>query len=214
MAKKKIKGIFISFEGTEGSGKSTLIRSLAAQLQERGLSIIQTREPGGNALAEQIRSILLHQEMDPQTELFLYEAARSHHFKSVIEPALNQGKIILCDRFTDSTLAYQGMARGLPWKDIQILNGMATEGTKPHLTVFLDIDPEKGLKRVVDPNRFEAEGVLFQKKVRRGFIKARASDPKRWMTLKVENKTPEELTRQVLKVLDKRFKKSFEGGLL
>jgi dTMP kinase len=206
----KVKyGILVSFEGTEGSGKSTLIRVLASQLKEQGYQTTQTREPGGDSVAEHIRSLILNHNMHPRTELFLYEAARAQHWQSTICPALARGEIVLCDRFIDSTLAYQSYARGLPWKEVQSLNRIATDGHKPHLTVLLDIDPEAGLKRAQDPNRFEAEGVLFQKKVRSGFLKARAEDPTRWLTLKVQKKTPEELSGSVLRYLKKRYKTYF-----
>lgn len=206
-----IRGILISFEGTEGSGKSTLIGHLSTQLKELGQSVIQTREPGGSDVAEKIRSILLGTAMDPWTELLLYEAARAEHLAKTVRPALDRGEIVLCDRFTDSTLAYQSSARGLPWKEIKVLNRMATSGLKPDLTVLLDIDPAVGLKRARDPNRFEAEGVEFQKKVRKGFLKARSEDPKRWLTLKSESGTPDEIAQMVIRHLKTRFKKRFKN---
>jgi dTMP kinase len=202
-------GILITFEGTEGSGKSTLIRSLCVALKRFDIPVVQTREPGGSQVAEKIRSLVLNEEMDSRTELFLYEAARSVHWTTVIQPALSRGAIVLCDRFTDSTLAYQAFARGLPWKEVKQLNRMATSGGKPHLTILLDIDPETGLRRAQDPNRFEAAGVQFQKKVRSGYLKARSEDPKRWLTLKVDKKSPEKLTLSVLEYLKRRFTKQF-----
>jgi dTMP kinase len=217
-----LNGILISFEGTEGSGKSTLIRQVAASLEKQNLSTVVTREPGGNPLAEKIRSILLNHEMDPMTELFLYEAARAEHLAQTILPGLKAGKFVLCDRFTDSTLAYQAQARGLPWKKVEILNRIATGGIQPRLTVFLDIDPETGLKRAQDPNRFEAEGVNFQTQVRAGFLKARAQAKKsskcHWLTLKVEGQTPEQLSEKVMKMILKLFRtsaplKSISGGM-
>jgi len=203
------KGILISFEGTEGSGKSTLIQHVSKLLEKAGHKTVQTREPGGSELAEKIRSILLGMSMDPWTELLLYEAARAEHLARTIRPALARGETILCDRFTDSTLAYQAYARGLPWNKVKALNRMATSGIQPNLTILLDIDPETGLRRARDPNRFEAEGVEFQKKVRNGFLKARAEEPKRWFTLKTQDKTPEQLAEAVEKQLFKRFKSRF-----
>jgi dTMP kinase len=200
-------GILISFEGTEGSGKSTLIRLVDQRLIEAGYPTRQTREPGGIPTAEKIRSILLENEMNPWTELFLYEAARAEHAAQVLKPELEQGKIVLCDRFTDSTLAYQAHARGLPWKEVKLLNRLATLGLQPDLTVLLDIDPAVGLERAQDPNRFEAEGLQFHKKVRAGFIKARSEQPKRWLTLRVQNRSPEELAASVLECVFDRFKK-------
>ncbi|MBC7692522.1 MAG: dTMP kinase [Methylotenera sp.] len=194
----RTSGYFVTFEGTEGAGKSTLIQLLEKRLTQAGFAVAVTREPGGTPVAEQIRKVILHQEMDPWTELFLYEAARAEHLTHSVLPALHAGKILLCDRFTDSTLAYQGQARGLPWKVIQTLNHTATRGLKPNLTVLLDIDPAKGLLRAKDPNRFEAEGVKFQTLVRKGFLKSRKEDPKRWMTVHAGKHSPEELADEVL----------------
>jgi dTMP kinase len=200
-----VRPLFITFEGTEGAGKSTLMRLLAERFQNdphsrwTRQSVTITREPGGDPLAEKIRSILLHQSMDPMTELFLYEAARSEHLARVILPALKNKNIILCDRFTDSTLAYQGFARKLGWKTALEANRLAVGKLRPNLSVFLDIDPEVGLARVKDPNRFEEEGVEFQKKVRQGFLKALRVHPGRWLHLKVGQKTPEECCEIVWK---------------
>lgn len=206
---KSYSGLLISFEGTEGSGKSTLIQKVFTLLKESGYKALQTREPGGNDVAEKIRSILLNSPMDPWTELLLYEAARAEHTAKILRPALQEGQIVLCDRFIHSTLAYQAHARGLPWNDVKTLNRMATFGIKPHLTFFLDIDPEMGLRRAQDPNRFEAEGIQFQTRVRAGFIKAKAEEPKRWHTLKVQDRTPDQLAEIVLKQLTTRFKGYF-----
>jgi dTMP kinase len=193
-------GIFVTFEGTEGAGKSTLLRTLAQKLDLRipGQYLL-TREPGGSRVSEQIREILLREPMNPWTELLLYEAARAEHLHQVLLPALRSGKLVLCDRFTDSSLAYQGMARGLAWEKVRALNRMATQGLKPQLTVWMDIDPERGLQRASDPNRFENEGVTFQKKVRAGFQRARREEPKRFFVLRADSGTPEELAEKVLK---------------
>jgi len=218
---KAPSGILISFEGTEGSGKSTLIRTLSKLLDQAGYTAIQTREPGGSPVAEKIRSILLEMSpknlpdhtMNPWTELLLYEAARAEHTAKTIVPALERGEIVICDRFTDSTLAYQGHARGLPWKQIRTLNRMATFGIKPDLTFFLNIDPAVGLRRVQDPNRFEAEGLEFQKKVRAGFVKVRAEEPKRWITLNVQDRSPDDLAKAVLMSLLKRLSNRMKQNL-
>lgn len=196
MTKKK-RGRFITFEGTEGVGKSTLIREVQKKVHQHGLKSILTREPGGSPVAEKIRRLILKEDMDPWTELFLYEASRAEHLAQTVRPALAEGKIILCDRFTDSSLAYQAHARGLPWKEVKALNKQATRGMTPDLTVFIDLDPEVGLKRVTEVTRFELEGLEFQKKVRRGFLKARRESPKHWLTLKVKKETPQELAEQV-----------------
>jgi dTMP kinase len=203
----KIKqGIFVSFEGTEGSGKSTLIRHLTLSLEKLGQRVLSTREPGGNPVSEKIRETVLNLPMNPWTELLLYEAARSENLARLVVPALLQGRMVLCDRFTDSSLAYQGYARGLPWQKVKLLNELATQGLQPDLTVFLDIDPETGLKRAQDGNRFEDEGVQFQEKVRRGFLKAKRENPKKWFTIKIQHQTPEQLTEIVLQELIRRFK--------
>jgi dTMP kinase len=200
-----MQGRFITFEGTEGAGKSTLIREVAARLaRELGPDrVVVTREPGGVPVAERIRATILEEEMNPWTELFLYQAARAEHLAQVILPALKAGKFVLCDRFTDSTLAYQAHARGLPWKKVAELNLVATQGLKPHLTVLLDIDPAVGLKRAKVQTRFEAEGVGFQKKVRAGFLKARKLEPKRWLTIKAMAGSPEILGQAVLDQIGK-----------
>lgn len=200
-------GLFITFEGTEGAGKSTLIRSLSEALTQQGYSVKSTREPGGSALAEKIRALILNESMDPWSELFLYEAARAEHLAQTLRPALKRAEIVLCDRYADSSLAYQGAARGLPWSQVKAANRLAIQGMKPDLTVLLDIDPIVGWKRAQDRNRFEDEGAEFQIKVRNGFLKALREDPKRWFRLKVEKQSPEELTLKLLAVIQKRFKK-------
>jgi dTMP kinase len=203
-----MRGVFVTFEGTEGAGKSTLIFEVGSRLSRLlgRRRVVITREPGGVPVAERIRATILEEKMDPWTELFLYEAARAEHLAKVVLPALRQGKFILCDRFTDSSLAYQGHARGLPWKSVDQLNRTATQGLKPDLTVFLDIDPAVGLKRARIKTRFEKEGVHFQRKVREGFIKARRLDPKRWITLDAMSGTPTELGEAVMaKLRQKRL---------
>jgi len=213
MARTRRKGLFITFEGTEGAGKSTLISVLAGELTRyfadqairRGVTI--TREPGGSGVAEKIRSVILNEEMDPWCELFLYEAARAEHLARTVFPALERGDWVLCDRFTDSSLAYQAHARGLPWQQVKTLNRLATQNTKPDLTILVDIDPAVGLERAKDKNRFEAEGVAFQTKVRQGFLKSKKEDPKRWIVIPSSKGTPEENARKVLKALLNRFEK-------
>ncbi len=199
-----MKGILVTFEGTEGAGKSTLLRALSSLLSEQIPNrFLLTREPGGSRVSEQIREIILREPMNPWTELFLYEAARAEHLHQVLMPALDAGKLVLCDRFTDSSLAYQGAARGLPWEKVRTLNRLATQNLKPALTVWLDIDPEEGLKRASDRNRFEEEGVLFQKKVRAGFARARREEPARFLVIKAQAGTPEQHAATVLKRISK-----------
>ena len=143
--------------------------------------------------------------MDPWTELFLYEAARAEHLAKTVSPALKLGQIVLCDRFTDSTLAYQAHARGLPWKEVKALNRAATRGLSPDLTVLLDIDPAVGLARAQVKTRFENEGLAFQKRVRLGFLKSRKEEPRRWMTIQAQKGTPAELASQVVAQILKRM---------
>lgn len=198
--------MLISFEGTEGCGKSTLIRHLMNQFKANRIDAISTREPGGSPVAEKIRSIILQNEMDPLTELFLYESARAEHFEKIIAPALKAKKIVLCDRFIDSTIAYQGFGRGLKLSQIETLNQLATNGHSPDLTFFLDLPVEEGLARATDPNRFEKAGIAFQKKVRKGFLYSIKKSPKRWHVIKVKNRSPESITEEVLGIILKKSK--------
>jgi dTMP kinase len=216
MQTRSQKGIFITFEGTEGAGKSTLIQEVARQLVQQGFQgsdIVITREPGGTPVAEQIRKTLLEQGMSPWTELFLYEAARAEHLSVTILPALSKGKIVLCDRFSDSSLAYQAHARGLSWKLVKQLNTIATQGLIPDCTVLIDIDPAVGLARAQDQNRFEKEGLAFQKKVRLGFLKTKSESPKRWIVIKPGSKTPQALGRELVLKLQSKFKTPFARQL-
>ncbi len=203
MQKSPKQGILITFEGTEGAGKSSLIAALAALLKTRGVRAIVTREPGGSAVAEKIRGLILKEEMEAWTEAFLYEAARAEHLGKTILPALRSGTIVLCDRFTDSTLAYQGAARGLHWKTLRKLNSIATQGIQPKLTVFVDIDPARGLRDAKNPNRFEAEGVHFQSKVRRGFLRIIREEPKRFLKVRARSGTPDEMAVKLLRRMEK-----------
>lgn len=203
--KAKAPGIFVTFEGTEGAGKSTLIRAIEPLLLAAGRRVTLTREPGGSRVAEHIRAVILENPMDPWTELFLYEAARAEHLAQTVRPALERGDVVLCDRFTDSSLAYQGMARGLDWTQVQKLNQIATQGLKPALTVFVDIDPRAGLARASDQNRFEDEGVAFQERVRKGFLKAMRQQPRRWWKIRANSGTPDAMAQAVYKEIARRF---------
>jgi dTMP kinase len=142
--------------------------------------------------------------MDPWTEAFLYEAARAEHLQKTIAPALARGAVVLCDRFTDSTLAYQGAARGLAWKTLRTLNKIATDGVVPKLTVFVDIDPARGLRDAENPNRFEAEGVAFQAKVRKGFLRAIREEPKRFVIVRARSGTPKAMAEELLVKIGRR----------
>ncbi|MBE1556205.1 dTMP kinase [Sporosarcina limicola] len=171
------KGIFITFEGPEGAGKTTVITELAKRLVEEGWNVVLTREPGGIRIAEKIREIILdnnHQEMDAKTEALLYAAARRQHLVEKVIPALDDGFIVLCDRFVDSSLAYQGYARGLGIDEVLLINKFAIANTMPDLTVFFDIDPEEGLARIAnnserEQNRLDKENIQFHRKVYEGY---------------------------------------------
>lgn len=197
----------MTFEGTEGAGKTTLIQAVAARLRAQGHQVVTTREPGGSGVAEKIRALILENKMDAWTELFLYEAARAEHLAETVRPALEAGQVVLCDRFTDSSLAYQAHARGLPWKQVKALNSIAAQGLEPRLTVLIDIDPAVGLARAREQTRFEAEGLAFQKKVRLGFLKSLKEKPSRWLRLKPGSLNPEQLADQVVAAFEKKAKR-------
>ncbi len=179
-------GFFITFEGIEGSGKSTQMEMLKHYLTDRGADVLTLREPGGTLLGEKVRELILKEwdePVDPMAELFLYEACRAQVVANVIRPALKSGKTVVCDRFTDSTLAYQGYARGLDIDAVRYMNDRATGGLAPDLTVLIDLAPEAGLARVGGrggrEDRLEKESVLFHKKVRDGYLKIAESESSR-----------------------------------
>ncbi|HPT88974.1 MAG TPA: dTMP kinase [Bacilli bacterium] len=198
---------FISFEGGEGSGKTTIIKQLKIDLEKQGFKVLQTREPGGSEIAEGIRQIILNianVKMDPRTEALLYAASRRQHLVEVILPALQNGNIVLCDRFVDSSLAYQGYARGLGINQIYELNRFAIEDLLPGLTIYLDLDPEIGLRRIKDNNRacnrLDLESLEFHKKVREGYLLIAKQYPTR---IKVVNGSlsKEKLYEEVKKIV-------------
>jgi dTMP kinase len=180
-----MRGLFITFEGVEGSGKSTQLQGLAAHLKARGLDVIVTREPGGTPIAEDIRAVLLdpaHAAMGTMTELLLYAAARAQHLHELIQPALAAGKVVLCDRFADSTTAYQGGGRGVSRETLATLHALATGGLQPDLTLLLDVSAEEGLARARTrgrTDRLEQESVAFHTRVRDAYLKLAAQDPAR-----------------------------------
>lgn len=169
--------LFVSFEGGEGCGKSTILKLLAAKVEKEGYGLVLTREPGGTPIAEQIRNVILDKantKMDPRTEALLYAASRRQHLVEKIWPALKEGKIVLCDRFLDSSLAYQGVARGLGIDEVLNMNYFATEKTFPDLTLLFDLQPEIGLERIAENanrevNRLDLEKLSFHTKVRDAF---------------------------------------------
>lgn len=180
--------LLLSFEGTEGAGKSTQIARLAARLAARGIKATLTREPGGTALGEKIRELLLDRnaQIEPLTECLLYAASRRQLVTDHIFPALERNEVVICDRYIDSTLAYQGYGRGLSLDLLQDLMNTVTDGQKPHLTFLLDIDPEQGLTRVVkrgEADRIEASGLEFHKRVREGFLALAAAEKERFVVL-------------------------------
>lgn len=168
-----LRGLFITFEGGEGAGKSTLIASLASKLKEKGLDPLITREPGGSELGKTIRSWLLDKDSLPlskRAELLLFLADRAQHVEEKLLPALKEGKIILCDRYIDSTLAYQGYGRGLNQAELVAGCHLATGGLEPDLTFLLDLPPQVGLSRRQERDRFEEEEIGFHERVRQGFL--------------------------------------------
>ncbi len=179
------RGLFITLEGIEGCGKSTQARLLGEYLRSQGHAIVETREPGGTPLAEKVRSVLLDradEPVAPETEAFLVLAARRQHVAQVIEPALARGAIVLCDRFSDSTLAYQGYARGLNVPLLERLNRLATHAVTPHLTLVFDLPVATGLARrrsASETNRLDRESLRFHQKVRAGFLDLAKRHPAR-----------------------------------
>jgi len=182
-----MKGVLITFEGIDGSGKSTQAGLLRDFLTSRGLRVSLLREPGGTAIGELIRSILLdrrHDDMSPYTEVFLYLAARAQITFQLISPAIERGEIVLLDRFIDSTTVYQGYARGLGVEEMSRLNMLATCGVSPDITFVIDCDPVTALSRVSgSPDRLESEGIDFMGKVRRGFLELCGSGESRFVLL-------------------------------
>ena len=183
--------LFVTFEGGEGSGKSTVLKQVNEILLSEGHSTLLTREPGGTPISEQIRNVILDKantSMDPRTEALLYAASRRQHLVEKIWPALKEGKIVLCDRFLDSSLAYQGGARGLGMDEILEVNRYATEGQFPDITLFFDLDPSIGLQRIAanagrEVNRLDLERMTFHKKVRASFQKLASLYPERYVTI-------------------------------
>lgn len=197
-------GKFITFEGADGSGKTTQIEMIKEYLEKQGHECLLTREPGGSDLGNKIREILLHYdgEVDSLAELLLYMADRAQHVKKVIIPALKEGKIVLCDRYTDSSVSYQGYARGLDIERIIELNKIATDGLEPDLTIVFDVETEVAMKRVGDvKDRLEQEGVEFHKKLRYGYLELAKRFPERIKVVN-SNLSIDEVFEQVKNLLD------------
>ena len=186
-------GRFITFEGVEGSGKTTQVRMAKSYLEAEGLPLVATDEPGGTPLGKIIREMLLNvgpYAIFPHAELLLFMAARAQHVQEVIRPALQQGKLVLCDRFLDATLAYQGWGRGLDRAFIETLHDFATNSLKPHLTILLDLPAENGLQRALEriaqrrggspEDRFEREDLAFHQRIREGYLALASKEPTRY----------------------------------
>jgi dTMP kinase len=189
--------MLITFEGVEGSGKSTQIELLYDYFVEKGYEVVKTREPGGTAFGEALRKVSLKPDLHvlPLSELLVFMAMRAQHVEELIAPALQEGKIVLCDRFVDATYAYQGFGRGIDLGIIETLNRLVTKGIRPNLTILIDCKVEEGFRRKAesDPSmdRFEKEALSFHKKIKKAYLKLAKEDPKRFFvingTLKIED---------------------------
>ena len=208
---------FITFEGGDGSGKTTQLKALESYLAARGKSCLSTREPGGTSLGEHIRQVLLEVGQQPitsATELFLYLADRAQHIYEVIIPALAQGKIVLCDRHTDSTLAYQGYGRGIDLGLLRSLNDIASQGIKPDLTLLFDCPVEIGLSRTAQrqskmtlgrsEDRFEREKIEFHERIRAGFLELARAEPHRFRIIDAAGSV-EEVAQQIKYIIDREL---------
>ncbi len=215
----KVSGIFITIEGPDGAGKTSVISELYPRLQliaKEG--IIKTREPGGIRIAEKIRQIILdprNEEMDERTEALLYAAARRQHLVEVILPALNEGKIIICDRFVDSSLAYQGAGRRIGMSEIAQINEFATEGTTPHFTLYLDVDSDTGLRRIQQNrthqiDRLDSEGLEFHQRVRHAYLKIAEENPERITKIDARMGLQEVVDKSFAAIVE-RFPNYFKG---
>lgn len=205
--------MFITLEGIEGSGKTTQIKNIVTFLQSRGRDCIMTREPGGTAIGEKIRAILLdpgNNDLDPLTELLLYEADRAQHISSIVKPQLCAGKTVVCDRFYDATTVYQGFARGLDIGLIQKLHDLVLKGLKPDITILLDLSPEVGLNRAWEQIksgtrtnheiRFEKESLLFHERVRAGYLELARLEPERFRVVDAA-KDKDQVQKEIVKIL-------------
>jgi dTMP kinase len=214
-------GLFISFEGPDGSGKSTQIKLLAEHLNGLGQSVFVTREPGGTEIGEQIRDLLhdlRNRAMHPRAEILLYSAARAQLVGEAIVPRLAEGAVVLCDRYADSTLAYQGYGHGLDLDMLRLITGFATQGLKPDLTLLFDIDPADGLRRRQtggeEWNRLDDYALAFHERVHRGYLELAAQEPARWVVLngRLEREALQaEVRRVVLEKLEVGSQKSDVG---
>ena len=204
--------MFITIEGPEGSGKTTAVDTAVKELEKMGYQIVRTREPGGTPISEQIRNVILDKNntaMDQRTEALLYAASRRQHLVEKVWPALKEGKIVVCDRYLDSSLAYQGGARGLGVDNILNVNNFATEGTFPDLTLLFDLQPELGLARIAansnrEVNRLDLEKLEFHKKVRDTFLELAKRYPERFVVIDA-SQSREEVAKKTLEVMLSRI---------
>ncbi len=201
-----MKGIFISFEGIEGTGKTIQSRLLFEYLTKNGYKVILTEEPGGTQIGLKIRKMLLsveHKEMTPIAELLLYNASRVQHIKEVILPAIDKGAVVITDRFTDSTVAYQGYGRGIDLNLINSIEKIVTAGLQPHITILLDLDVEVGLKRnksINKTDRLELEDIEFHKRVRSGYLEIASKEPERIKLINASDGI-EEIHRKIVNIV-------------
>jgi len=201
--------LFITFEGMEGCGKTTQVKRLARRLKGLGVPVIVTLEPGGTGIGKNIRRVLLdarNKALTPLSELMLYAADRAQHVEEIIQPALRTGKWVICDRFSDATVVYQGVARGQDRKLIRLLNNLVTQGIRPHLTFLLDCPVEVGLRRALGRNmrgqdRFEKEALSFHHRVRNGYLDLARKNKKRFVILDAEA-SRKEIESKILRHLD------------
>ena len=213
-----IAGKLITFEGIDGSGKSTQIQLLEAEFEKLGISYKTFREPGGTKLSEKIRTILLDKEnieLYSNAESLLFAAARAQLTAEQIKPAITKGEFVICDRFTDSTIAYQGYGRGLNINNLELINTIATDGLIPDITFILDIDPQKATERLktVNPDRMEAAGIDFFKKIRQGYCQIREQNQSRCIVINGE-KPQKDISKEIHHIIMKRFKKELTCSYL
>lgn len=200
-----MQGLFITFEGPDGCGKTTQMKLLAEYLEKKGEEVVLTREPGGKGLGEKVREILLNYdgEVSDRCESFLFLADRAQNIDIIINPAVKAGKIVLCDRHIDSTVAYQGYGRGLDIERINMLNNLATNGKKPDLTFVFDVDVETSMKRVgKEKDRMESAGIDFHNRVRQGYLELAKQEPNRIKVIDA-TKSIEEIHDEVINILNK-----------
>lgn len=198
------KGLFITLEGADGCGKTTQLNLLKEYLTSRGYEIVVTREPGGKGLGEKLREILLNYdgEVSDRCEAFLYLADRAQNIDTIIKPAINSGKIVLCDRHTDSSVAYQGYGREQNIDNINMLNELAVNGVHPNLTIVFDIDTETSMERVgAEKDRLESAGIEFHKRVRNGYLEIAKKNPQRIKVVDA-SQTIEDVQRDVIKIVE------------